>query len=1818
MSLCFRLCRGWMGHCLLVIGLVAASPSGWAEVSDAKPMSSVATRRSALFTEMNDLWRNGDVKGAREAGQKLLALEREIAGPGDDRVAERHRLLMQYSLELDDNAQAKEHLEAFARLFESQHAPESWQAVDARRERAVVAKLLELPFEQRQLLFDLHRQIEQGLLTNRLDEALTAAETGARLVQELLGERHPSCVMEMANIQIVQLHKGEWEAAEERLIHLSQILQQVEHPDHPNRALLLLLLSDAFEKKGDRESAMRSAQASVAAYERAGATFKQEYCLALSLVGGLQIQKGDHPEALSPLRRAYAISVEEGLAGPAQKNVIVNYLCYALLQSARSEQQEQRWDQAETLLVEALNIAKSTWGANYFRTIDLQFDREFVQTAKAWTPENLQKYTALEALWPKIHAHVQGGQSPEALALLRQYQAGLTELLGKTSPQALRARSEVLLFLARMQDARQPRSEELEAPLDEFLADFKARFGADHPEYGQICQTLAEQLDSSDPRVIPLARDAAAAFKASWTTGSVEYAQALTHLGGLLSNDNEPETVEVLTEAIALWQRNGARGNVSHGDAVLALGVYHYEIGQPYEARLLLVDAVDLLRARPAGEGDLDLAVALNYLGNISSDRGAHRDALTYYREAIHLFESTAWNAAVRHRYPTIDSYVHFYQWTLYNAAGSHVATDNLEQAENLLLRLLKRFPEESPLFTYRSTCFSLRKIYTSQNRIADAQAMLARAAAAIKAHDPGDALINAELNLEEAELEQARGDRSTARERWEAAFANFQRIQHVDDVDASEGDFFRKKLERLVAGYEWLDDWERVVAVRRYAWPFDEAILEGWPDLLAVAKAELSLAEQVAKLDETSRERYRQMQTRTARMIQQQNRGVHDVEELWLTDSTALMEDVCQFLGQYNLPAIKYCEALAKYYEQKEEYVRAFGLLTYTFVGYVQVLGEGHSLTAHTAVQAGRVARLLGEYQRAQEFSERGLAQLQDVLGEQSIDVFQAKLELATLHADLQDFAAALPLARSAVKGYHRLWGDRNPEYAQGLELMGVISAGLHQPALARTYFQQAREALQELVPVDDPRLLKSLSNVAVSVSWDSARSDEARKLFQAALESYKSAKRDQSVDYAELLVRYGEALLGWKLYPEAEEILRQAQDTPIKSDWLAGDALREVILTRLGVCQRSLGKLEASASNLKAAEAIQRRLYGNESRRVSETLFQLATVKQLQGQTEEARLALEISLQLQQRMISEVGTLMSDESLALMLGGEESQLDLLLSLLPHSEPPEEDVTEAFLWAFRRKGLALDLSCRRSALQRSQLFDTQMVAKVNKLRLLNQEVADYAVRHSADLSPDELATIQEKLHREIADTNNELAFSLRHTGMAVPGEGGSLEAVRDKLGNDAALIEFVRIQRTAPVGSSLTSGPRYVGFVVRGGPEQKGVTFADLGDADEIEELIADLRRQTGQFSRLLRFSTEADLEASYQETAGALSNKLLGPFDKDLEGIRTLIIGPDAELCQFPFAALVDAERRYLIETYDLCYVSSSRDLLRPHGPVGQGTIVLSNPNFDATLESRREQLQKVASTDPAEMLLAMRGEEVIELRSLRWRRLPGAEKEAQDVDELLSPSVYAPVKTFLGDEALEEVLKKAHAPRILHLATHGFYVEQEVERPGLAGTDGGLRAGSGLSRLRTASNPLLRSGIVLAGANRRVFEEESPDSLEDGWVTAQEIASMDFRNTELIVLSACESGLGDLSSGQGVQGLRRAFVNAGAHSVLTSLFEVPDNETGELMRRFYTALLESQNRCQALSQAQRQLIQQRRQVHQAAHPFYWASFILLGSAE
>jgi len=354
----------------------------------------------------------------------------------------------------------------------------------------------------------------------------------------------------------------------------------------------------------------------------------------------------------------------------------------------------------------------------------------------------------------------------------------------------------------------------------------------------------------------------------------------------------------------------------------------------------------------------------------------------------------------------------------------------------------------------------------------------------------------------------------------------------------------------------------------------------------------------------------------------------------------------------------------------------------------------------------------------------------------------------------------------------------------------------------------------------------------------------------------------------------------------------------------------------------------------------------------------------------------------------------------------------------------------------------------------------------------------------------------------------------------------------------------------------------------------------------------IEDYRRRAGLSEDLVGVAQPSFYQAFWK------------PLESALNGKRRIYISPDGVLNQVALGIVPAADGHPLIEKYDLRLVSSTKDFLRERRkPAADTAVLVGAPQFDLDEAKQRELVQslnkKGAGTQPV-LVASASGLRSGDLQRGGLTPLPGAKLELEQVSFLLTKHHWR-VETYSGENALEETVKRVQGPRVLHVATHGFFLPDEERSKG--------------SRATGAEDPMLRSGLYFAGANRVISHVPFSPDLDDEVLTAYEASGLNLQGTELVVLSACETGLGEVKNGEGVFGLRRALQEAGAESVLMSLWAVRDRETRELMTLFYNNWLSGMDKHEALRAAQLEMRRKVKARYGRDLPNYWGGFVLVG---
>ncbi len=546
------------------------------------------------------------------------------------------------------------------------------------------------------------------------------------------------------------------------------------------------------------------------------------------------------------------------------------------------------------------------------------------------------------------------------------------------------------------------------------------------------------------------------------------------------------------------------------------------------------------------------------------------------------------------------------------------------------------------------------------------------------------------------------------------------------------------------------------------------------------------------------------------------------------------------------------------------------------------------------------------------------------------------------------------------------------------------------------------------------------------------------------------------------------------------------------------------------------------------------------------------------------------------------------------------------------HSRMPEL-AGQMYDVLLEEKGLIASSSASmRAAVEASG--DPQALAMLDKLSsdraqmaALMQSTAGDPANRMAQINQlgDEANTLEQTLMKRSAALNRQRAQN-----------AATWQQVQKALKPGESAVEVTRFPYDEGFGPA--ADLVYVALIIT--PEGKEPELIVLGTAKQLEAgpMLA-YRAGVGQSRGVEAVEQPAapGQQASVANTSAAYA-AFWKPLEPALGGARRVYVSPDGVLNTIPMGLMADSDGKLLMEKIQLRIVNSTRDLLLPvRAPGARSALLVGNPKFDLTAAQQRAALAELKSganagttsqhADPAPgtpanaVQVASRAGE---LKGGDLKPLPGTQVELDTIGKLLKTSGWQATE-YTGDLALKDAVTRARSPRVVHIATHGFFLSDEELKANAAAQG---------KTPNLNEDPMLRSGLFFAGADR-VRAAAAPEAgLDDGVLTAYEASQLNLEGTELVVLSACETGLGQQSNSEGVFGLRRGLEEAGADAVLMSMWSVPDKETQELMALFYQKWLGGLDKPEALRQAQLQERETVRRRYGKDLPYYWGAFVMV----
>ena len=844
--------------------------------------------------------------------------------------------------------------------------------------------------------------------------------------------------------------------------------------------------------------------------------------------------------------------------------------------------------------------------------------------------------------------------------------------------------------------------------------------------------------------------------------------------------------------------------------------------------------------------------------------------------------------------------------------------------------------------------------------------------------------------------------------------------------------------------------------------------------------------------------------------------------------------------------------------------------------------LGEKHPNTIIDLNNLAGIYRKQGYYKQAEESLLKVLADSREVFGDVHPQSITALNNLALLFENLGLYEKAEPYFISAIRDAKATLGEKHPKTIKIMNNLALLheSQGLFDKA--EPLYLQALELTTSLKGADHPDTVAVKNNLGFLYMLDK-KYKKADEQFQAVSNIWQKQLGVNHQKTLKAMNNLARAKHGLGRHREAEELFQLALKS--RQDTLSPqhpDSIRSMI--DLADLYKKTDRLQEAKRLLQEALLLAESNLGDKHPYTFEALNGLADVYEIEKDHKEAVDLRAVGFNRRSEFLNRILWSAGENTRQSYIRLHKPEQDHFLRLLVKMNTPEA-ARQVLHISLQRKGLLLKIASEIHKVV-SMSGSPELYGLTDILRKVQKQLAALTLSGPAGESAE---TFQKKL-LALEDRRNEVQGELGRASQPYRNVSHqvSVDDVLEKLDESTALVDFLtytdkRSEIVAVIATKdANNNPR--------------VNLVYLGKQLIIKQAISEYR------SMIQEEETEED---ELQQAGRSIYGKIWKPLTPFLKDKPTVYIVPDSIIHLLPFDTLIDENNQYLLKSKDLRILSSSRDLvLSDLPPAKKNLLIIAGPDYDIdTIKDLKKEILDRRGADNNTIRLASVG-----LRSLSFGKLVGAELEGSAIKKVsdhlkIASTIYS--KRSAEERQLRQIRQP---PQIVHIATHGFFLKPEdsmIRR--LLSMQRGAR-----NRLPPpGDNPLLRAGLAFAGINANAPFLGDIDTNNDGILTALEALKLNLSGTELVVLSACETGVGEIHAGEGVYGLRRAFQEAGVKSVLNSLWPVSDEGTRLLMVGFYNEMLAGKTVREALKASQLAMLKG----DEWNHPYYWAAFVVVG---
>jgi len=1312
-----------------------------------------------------------------------------------------------------------------------------------------------------------------------------------------------------------------------------------------------------------------------------------------------------------------------------------------------------------------------------------------------------------------------------------------------------------------------PRAESL---CEQTLRIVEKSLGKQHPDYATALAQLADLclVRGDGDRAEALYRQALPIIQQSLGEDHIDHAGMLNDFGVVLDTNEHYEQAEATyRQALAIYQRQEGEPLIGQATTLENLGMLYASQDDNDQAIELFKQALAIQRSYYAGQPE-DICYCLRDLAAFYESIDQHSDAVPLYREALEIDQRTSGEQTAE------------YADHLNQLAELHRHMQSYDEALRLhqqSLQLREKLLGKEHL-DYTTSLNNLALTYAEKGEFALVEPLYLEALETRKKlfGDSHEYVVLVSNNL--AQFYSDRGAYAKAGPLFQEV-AEFRRLT----LGAEHSDY-ASSLNLLALNYYRLAKYERAEQLYKQALEIKkQALGEQNPDvglyinnlaLVYSVTGEFAKSEQLYKQSlAISRAALGERHPRCALTLI--NLGNLYATEARYADAEQLynlaIEIRREAFGEQHLNYAHGLDCMIDLLLAKGAYAQAETLCRQSLAIKQKTVGGEHPSYAASLSDLSRTFSRRGNYAKAEQYCRQALEVRGAALGQMHPVYADSLNDLAMHYVRTGDYAKAQPLYRQALETRLRVYGNASPIVAVSWANLGHLYQQTKDYPRAEQAYLQGLRVILDSFDQNHPAYATMLNNLACLYFSMPGKLAEGGARCREVLIIRKQVLGEDHHDYATGLknLAYYHMLRGE--YDQARQLNTQALDI-----WL-----------------RTLGEKHTSTATAQS---------------------DLGYLGLLQGDIKLAARHLGVASRVRLENLRETFSVQTERQKLIMLNKSRAYLDTWLTVAADAgAPPAEVYDRLLLW----KGIVFTDQQRQRLMQR----DSKLDAQFKKLRDVTRRLAAVGLaipksdekRQARAKQLDALTSQKERLERDLALQSHEFRTQQQAERVTSQELTASLPA-------DSVLVDFLVYDRTMKprAGShKVWTQQHLLAFVCLPSGDVKQV---DLGQLDPIEKLVKKWRRQTRY-----PVATLGDRHPGI-----ALKQLVWSPLERYLADAKIVLLSPDGPLCRLAFAALPgESPDTFLIEQQAIAVVPVPQllpQLLNATAPAdpsaaeaGETLLLVGDVNYGGNPGATSADLRAEEAADRAATLALAPAalERSAEQRGTSlptYGHLEGTRAEIDQLGQTFESRFPGQSVTVLDRNKATESALRTHAPRCswLHMATHGFFAPSRL-RTMLAPPD--IKPEDRTSLLDSggvvAFHPGLLSGIVLTGAN-----SEPGENQDDGILTALEVSALDLRQIELAVLSACETGLGEESGGEGLLGLQRAFQSAGARTVVSSLWRVPDEQTSMLMQRFYSNVwLKKMSKIQALRDAQLSILNNSEVSRDDVPPAHWAAFTLSG---